>query len=60
MSTFDIEVQSHPSKILVSTHPPAVSPGVPKTINWWIIGGIITVVILISVVVWQVVALRRA
>jgi PGF-pre-PGF domain-containing protein len=44
--------------------PPAAPPVTPVTpvtpINWWLIGGIIAVVIIIGVVVWLLVIRRRA
>jgi len=41
--------------------PPVIPPVVPPPpINWWLIGGIIAGVIIISIVIWQVIARRRA
>ena len=55
--TYSVDVSGLTGSFTVKEE--VVPPVVPKEINWWLIGGIIAAVIIISVVVWQVVALRR-
>ncbi len=55
--TYSVDVSGLTGSFTVKEE--VVPPVVPKEINWWLIGGIIAAVTIISVVVWQVVALRR-
>jgi hypothetical protein len=43
-----------------TTAPPPVTPKPAPQVNWWLIGGIISAVVLIGVVIWRMVARRRA